>query len=154
MSTFSYISGRPFGFPDSIYQGKRGALLHLAHPADDSGVMPMQPMPLPPGGPVHHGRFVSLQRSLSAPCWPVRAAVHPTTEIKAIVIGNTLLWLPVKASTALKSRWPATVSSTKLFEGYISNAIYEDDVDPEVMNPKVESLWRGTNVDGDPGCRL
>lgn len=38
----------------------------------------------------------------------------------------------------------------ELFEGYIFDAIYEEDVDPTVMNPKVEALWLGDNLDGDP----
>lgn len=37
-----------------------------------------------------------------------------------------------------------------VFEGYIDQAIYEDNVDPTTMNPKVEALWGGTNPDGDP----
>ncbi len=37
-----------------------------------------------------------------------------------------------------------------VYEGYIDQAIYEEGVDPSVMNPKVESLWLGTNPDGDP----
>jgi len=37
-----------------------------------------------------------------------------------------------------------------IFEGYIDQAIYEEDVDPEVMNPKVEALWLADNPDGDP----
>jgi hypothetical protein len=37
-----------------------------------------------------------------------------------------------------------------VFEGYIDQAIYEEDVDPELMNPKVEALWLADNPDGDP----
>ena len=37
-----------------------------------------------------------------------------------------------------------------LFEGYIDQAIYEEDVDPELMNPKVEALWLANNPKGDP----
>ena len=37
-----------------------------------------------------------------------------------------------------------------IFEGYIDQAIYEEDVDPEIMNPKVEALWLADNPDGDP----
>jgi hypothetical protein len=37
-----------------------------------------------------------------------------------------------------------------VFEGYISQAIYDPEVDPTVMNPKVEELFTGVNEDGDP----
>jgi hypothetical protein len=69
-------------------------------------------------------------------------------DLKAIVIENTAVvtgdFDRVEESLARNS------VKHELFEGYISNAIYEEDVDPTLMNPKVESLWRGTNVDGDP----
>ena len=76
------------------------------------------------------------------------SACTSDNEIKAIVIENTAVitgdFDRVEESLARNS------VKHELFEGYISNAIYEPDVDPDIMNPKVESLWRGNNIDGDP----
>jgi hypothetical protein len=72
----------------------------------------------------------------------------PDNELKAIVIENTAVitgdFDRVEESLARNS------VKHDLFEGYISNAIYEEDVDPSIMNPKVEALWRSTNEDGNP----
>jgi hypothetical protein len=69
-------------------------------------------------------------------------------DIKAIVIENTAVvtgdFDQVEESLARNN------VKHEVFEGYIFDAIYEEDVDPELMNPKVETLWRGINEDGDP----
>ena len=69
-------------------------------------------------------------------------------DIKSIVIENTAVvtgdFDQVEESLARNN------VKHEVFEGYIFDAIYEEDVDPELMNPKVETLWRGTNEDGDP----
>jgi hypothetical protein len=68
--------------------------------------------------------------------------------LKAIVIENTAVvtgdFDRVEESLARNE------VKHEVFEGYIFDAIYEEDVDPTIMNPKVEALWRGTNLDGDP----
>lgn len=108
----------------------------------------MHTTPLSLGGPVH-ARSLRFPTSLLAGALLLGASgCTSDNEIKAIVIENTAVvtgdFDRVEESLARNS------VKHELFEGYISNAIYEDDVDPDVMNPKVESLWRGSNVDGDP----
>jgi hypothetical protein len=88
-------------------------------------------------------------RHLSA-CSTALLALACTSDndIKSIVIENTAVvtgdFDQVEESLARNN------VKHEVFEGYIFDAIYEEDVDPELMNPKVETLWRGTNEDGDP----
>lgn len=76
------------------------------------------------------------------------AGCKSDNDLKAIVIENTAVitgdFDQIEESLARNG------VKHEVFEGYIFDAIYDEDADPEVMNPKVEALWRGTNLDGDP----